>query len=122
MSSRLERANSEIQKAIQEIILFNLKDPRFSEMITVTGVKTSPDFKYAKVSISILSKDEAERKELFDILKGTGTFIRTSLVNKIRLPQAPRLDFVLDEGHIYTDRINQILENLTIPPLEEEEE
>lgn len=122
MSERLQRANAEIQRNISEIVLYSLKDPRLSSLITVTDVKTSPDFKHAKVFVSVLSKDEKERNEVFSILKGTGSFIRTELIKRVKLPTAPKLDFTLDDGYVYTDRINEILENLIIPPLEDEDD
>lgn len=122
MSNRQERANAEIQKAISEIVLYSLNDPRFSGMVNVTSVKISADFKYAKVFISVSSNNAYERKEAFKVLKGSGSAIRTMLVKKVKLPQAPQLDFVLDEGNAYSDRVNEILEDLVIPPLEEEEE
>jgi ribosome-binding factor A len=122
MSERLQRANAEIQKSISEIILYSLKDPRLSGLITVTDVKTSPDFKHAKVQVSVMSKDDKERNDVFDLLKGSGTFIRTELIKKVKLPTAPKLAFVLDEGYIHYDRINEILQTLVIPPLEEEDQ
>ena len=115
MSTRTERANAEIQKALMTIICEKLNDPRLSKLITVTNVNTTPDFAYCTVSISILESDSKTRKQTFDILKGSATFVRKNLCQMVKMPTAPRLRFVLDDGAIHSDRINEILKNLDIP-------
>ena len=54
MSNRQERANSEIQKCLIEIIQHKMNDPRLDKVITVSDVKVSPDFKFCRVKISVL--------------------------------------------------------------------
>ena len=60
MSKRQERANSEIQKCLIEIIKDKMNDPRLNKIISVTEVKVSPDFKYCKVKISVLDLKDIE--------------------------------------------------------------
>ena len=122
MSNRMERANAEIQKAISEILLKDMNDPRFSSLITVTDVKTTPDFKYCKIKVGVLDKDEKEREFMLSLLKKSSSYIRKQLCQNIRMPSAPFLIFELDEGVLHSERINQILENLVIPPLDENNE
>lgn len=115
MSTRTERANAEIQKALMVILTEKLNDPRLSKFITITNVSVTPDFSYCTVNVSILDKDEKQRNDTFDILKGSATYIRKSLCQMVKMPVAPRLRFVLDDGAIHSDRINEILKNLDIP-------
>jgi ribosome-binding factor A len=121
MSNRIERANAEIQRVISDILLKDLSDPRISSLITVTSVKTSSDFHHCKIGVSVLSQDENERKQIFGLIKKSSSYIRTLLCQRVKLPTAPFLAFELDEGSIHSERINQILENLVIPPLEEDQ-
>ena len=53
MKFRLERINSEMLKSISEIIRNKVKDPRVSEMVSVTKVVTAKDLRTAKVYVSI---------------------------------------------------------------------
>ena len=62
-----------------------------------------------------MSADENERKQAFNILKGSASYIRKTLCDMIKLPYSPRLNFILDEGAIHSNRINEILKNLNIP-------
>lgn len=121
MSNRMLRADAEIQKALSDILLRDMNDPRFSSLITITSVKTTPDFKYCKVNVSVLSQNASERQLMLGLLKKSGTYLRTMLCEKVKMPSAPFLTFELDEGAIHSERINQILETLVIPPLEDEE-
>ena len=120
MSKRMERANSEIQKALSEIFLQELKNPQTAGLLSVLSVKTSPDFRYSKIRVGILSDDQTERKQAFENLKKSASFVQKTLCEKIRMPQCPKLDFVMDEGSLHSQRINKILENLVIPEVEEE--
>ncbi|MGI5841822.1 MAG: 30S ribosome-binding factor RbfA [Christensenellales bacterium] len=121
MSNRMERANAEIHRALSDIVLKELDNPKISNLITITSVKTTPDFKYCKVGVSVYSKDAVERKDVLNAIKHSGTYIRALLANSVKMPSVPKLEFILDEGHVHTERINEILENLVIPPLEEED-
>ena len=115
MSNRTDRANAEIQRALMNIISMELNDPRLSQIITVTSVSVSSDFNYCKVFVSILNQDETERNNIFGVLKGSASFIRRRLCDSVKLPYCPRLTFILDEGAIHSNRINDILKNLEIP-------
>ena len=122
MSNRMERADAQIQKAISEIFLRDMNDPRFSSLMTVTDVKTTPDFKYSKIKVSVLSKVDAERQLMLSLLKKSSSHIRKILCQKVKMPSAPFLIFELDEGVLHSERINEILENLVIPPAQDNEE
>ena len=63
-SNRISRINEEIQRELASLIP-GVKDPRVSGMISVTGVDTTPDLKYAKVYISVLDKQDCQQ-----VLKG----------------------------------------------------
>ena len=51
---RILKINSEIEKAISEIITYDLKNPAITGIISVTKVDTTNDLEYCKVYVSIL--------------------------------------------------------------------
>lgn len=53
MSNRIDRANAKLQKALQEIVAFEMNDPRIDAFVGVNDVKVAPDFRYAKVKIAL---------------------------------------------------------------------
>ena len=118
MSNRQERANSEIQKCLIEIIKDKMNDPRLNKIISVTEVKVSPDFKYCKVKISVLDLKDIEG--VASVLQKSEGFIKKELGKMLDMPFMPKLKFEVDKGAISVLRVEEILKNLNIPPEEEE--
>ena len=87
MSNRQERANSEIQKCLIEIIQHKMNDPRLDKVITVTDVNVSPDFRYCKVKISVL--DINDIKNVTQVLQKSEGYIKKELAGMIDLPFMP---------------------------------
>lgn len=122
MSNRMERADSEIQKTVAEIIS-KLKDPRIkNEIITVTDVSTAPDFTYTKIMVSILTDDELRKKEILKLLAKSSGYIKRELGKALNMPNIPYIKFVIDNGYVYSKRINEILSTITIPEASEDDE
>lgn len=110
---RQERANAEIAKALSVILREKVNDPRINSLfITITNVKTSADFRHCKVMFSVLN---ANKQETVKLLKKTEGFIKRELLQMVKLPYAPELEFVADLGEENSERINQILKDLNIP-------
>lgn len=118
MSTRQERANSEIQKCLIEIIQEKMNDPRLNKIISVTEVKVSPDFKFCKVKISVLDVKDIE--SVTSILQKSEGFIKKELGKMLDMPYMPKFKFEVDKGAISTMRVEEILKNLHIPPEEDE--
>ena len=114
MNNRILRADAEIQKELAEIIKNDLNDPRFSDIISVTWVKTSSDFNHCKVGISVYNQDEKKRSEIIKLLKKSSGYIKKLLADNLNLRTIPNLAFELDDGAVYEDKIAKILENLSI--------
>ena len=109
---RQERANAEIAKALSIILREKVNDPRISSLfITITNVKTSADFRHCKVMFSVLN---ANKQETVKLLKKTEGFIKRELLQMVRLPYAPQLEFVADLGEENSERINKILKDHNI--------
>ena len=116
---RTERANSEVEKALSNILANKVNDPRLNEFITITYVKLSSDFRHCKVGVSVYTGD---KKVVMTQLKKSEGFIKRELVKEVKLPYTPELVFILDEGASHSDRINEILSQLDIPEYKEEDE
>lgn len=97
MSHRIQRVNNLIRHEISEMLQRQVKDPRLSTFITVTDVATSPDFKYAKISVSYLASDE-EKQETLGVLAAASGFFRRELGKRLDLPHIPELTFQWDDS------------------------
>ena len=98
MSRRMERVNSLVRQEISQIMLFDLKDPRLSGVVSVIRVDTAPDLRSAKVYISVLGDAEAKRRNMEALTSAGGFIHRTLKRNLSSLKYMPVLSFYLDES------------------------
>ena len=115
MSTRIDRANSEIQRCIADILANKMNDPRIKTLIYVSEVSVTPDFKYCKVKLGIDNDDQSALDEIIGVINKSEGFIKRQLAQMVKMPQVPKLTFVIDKGTSASIRINQILKTLNIP-------
>lgn len=108
--ARLSRINEELRKELSSILAYDLKNPNISGMLSVTKVKITPDFKYAKVYVSILNSKNIDKT--MQGLKESAGFIRSKIAKTINLRITPELVFEIDDSLEYGARIDNILKDL----------
>lgn len=97
MSQRTQRLADQIQREIAGLIRLELKDPRLG-MVTVSGVKVSPDMGYADVYVTVLGATLDEKPdESLAVLNTASGFLRSELGKSIKTRITPRLRFHFDE-------------------------
>ncbi len=110
-NGRTQRINNEILREVSLLIRNEIKDPRVSDLTSVTRVETTNDLKYCKVFISVLG-DENKKEDTLKGLKKAAGFIRKQLAIRINLRVTPEITFHLDDSLESSMRINDILNNL----------
>ncbi len=110
--NRNDRLNGEFQKDIYEIITRRLKNPLITEMFSVMSVDTSRDLSYAKVYISIYSKNEEKKKATFEAIKSEAKRIRYELAKTSRTRTVPELNFILDGSMEYGDKMDKLFKRI----------
>lgn len=117
------RINSEVQRALSELIRMGVKDPRVSSLTSVTDVEVAPDLKTAKVFVSVLG-DEKKQKDTLEGLKSAMPYLRSQLAKSINLRNTPELRFQLDTSIEYgmhmSALINQVKSKDSAEDLEED--
>lgn len=108
--TRLNRINEELKKEISRVLTFELKNPNVTGLLSVTRAKITPDFKYAKIYVSILNSKDIDKT--MQGLKDSRGFIRSQIAKTINLRITPELSFELDDSVEYGMRIDNILKNL----------
>lgn len=109
-NNRLGRIDEELKKEISQIINYELQNPKITGLISVTRTKITPDFKYAKIYVSILNSKNI--KDTLSNLKKSSGYIRTEIAKRINLRITPELIFVLDDSMEYGAKIDQILKDI----------
>ena len=110
MNERILRVNSEIQKAISEIIMNELKNPMIKGLITVTKVDTTSDLDQSKIYVSIF--EESTREDVFNAIKHSAGFIRKELARRVDLRKVPFLTFFLDTSYDYGKKIDDAINKI----------
>ena len=110
-SNRMYKVDEELKKEISNIISLELKNPHLTGLISVTGVKTTPDLRFAKVFVSMIN--EKNKKENLKILKQSSGYIRSEVARRVNLRTTPELIFEFDESLEYGSRIDVILKDIT---------
>ena len=107
---RILKINSEIEKAISEIITYDLKNPAITGIISVTKVDTTTDLDQSKIYLSIF--EEENREEVFNQIKHSAGFIRRELARAVDLRKVPFLTFYLDESFAYGSKIDETINKI----------
>ena len=107
MSVKHQRIESTINREITRIIQFEIKDPNLG-FCTITEVKVTNDYSFAKVYISFLGQKQRQEKGLKILNKAKG-HIRSLLATKLEIRKVPELIFELDETFENAQKIERIL-------------
>ncbi len=110
-NNRILKIDGEIKRALFDILHNDVKDPRMSDMATVSRVNVTQDLKYAKVYVSIFDTDE-RKKASIEALKNAEGFIRSRLNDKIKLRRIPIMEFVLDDSIEYGVRMSKLIDEV----------
>ncbi|NOX89645.1 MAG: 30S ribosome-binding factor RbfA [Calditrichaeota bacterium] len=107
---RVKKYADLLKRVVSEVIEFKLKDPN-KGMITLTGVKVSPDLRVASIYYTVLG-DERQKEKTQQVLERSKSFIRNEIKPYITSRWLPELRFFYDETLDYAEHINSLLKNL----------
>lgn len=96
MSRRTARIAEAIRETVSSTVLFELRDPRIKN-VTVISVEVSPDIRSAKVYVSIMGDEKAQRLALHGLESARG-FLQARVADRIETRYTPILTFVIDPG------------------------
>jgi ribosome-binding factor A len=111
---RTDRVGALLQSALSELLLREVKDPRIG-MVTVTGVKLSPDLKHATVYVSTIG-DAAAQARMLKGLASARPYLQSHGGRKLGLRFTPELRFEIDPSIEAAARLEQLLQRTHEPP------
>ncbi len=109
MSRRTDRVAEAIQELIAGLLVRGVKDPRIG-LVTITGVRVSPDLRHARVWFSCLGDAERRAQTLAGLHSATG-FVRSQIARQLNLRVAPELRFEFDPSLEQAERLSRLLAN-----------
>lgn len=103
--------NSEVMRAVSEIIRSEIRDPRVAPVTSVTDAEVTTDLKYATIYISTLGEGEKLDKTM-EALKQAAGFIRRELAKRVNLRNTPELRFVADTSLAYGMKMSRLIDEV----------
>lgn len=123
-TTRQNKISRLIQQDLGEIFLTEMKPVLGNSLITVTGVRISPDLSIARVHVSIMpigvipdtkggQPQPATKQGLIDTILTYSADIRRRLAMREgkQLRIIPRLEYYLDDSLDYAEHIDQLLKS-----------
>lgn len=110
-STRQLKVSKELQRDIAEIIRSKGMAMFDGALVSVSGVKISPDLSVAKIYVSIFPSEKAEK--VMGILDENAKALRGELGNRVakQLRIVPEITFFRDDSLDYVERIEELLKN-----------
>lgn len=105
------RINGEVKKELSILINREIKDPRINPMTSIVDVEVAPDLKTAKVYISVMG-DEESKKETYEGLKSSASYMRGQLARNLNLRNTPELTFIIDNSIEYGVNMSKLIDEI----------
>lgn len=108
-STRQLKVAKEIQKDMAEIIRSKGMAAFGGALVSVSGVKISPDLSVAKIYVSIFPSEKAQgvMQQLQDEVRQYRGELGTRIGKQVRI--VPEIDFFLDSSLDYVEHIEELL-------------
>lgn len=94
---RAKRLASAIRSIVVEALERRLSDPRIERFTSVTRVEVSRDLEHARVYVSVMGDEAAQRRTLAGLRSAT-RLVRTMVGRQVRLRRCPEIRFELDQS------------------------
>jgi ribosome-binding factor A len=101
------KVNSTLREVLAEEVE-RMSDSRL-EMVSITGVETSPNLRHAVVYIDVLGSDATDA---LTALQHASHRLQSVIARQVRMKYTPVLEFALDPGVSGGERIDAILRSL----------
>ncbi|MDR2890873.1 MAG: 30S ribosome-binding factor RbfA [Alistipes sp.] len=108
-TTRQQKIGRQIQKDLGEMFIRESAPLLRGALVTVTGVRMSPDLEYARIYLSVFPFER--HAEVMASLDANNWLVRKTLGAKIRnqMRVVPELSFFVDDSFEYIDKIDNLL-------------
>jgi ribosome-binding factor A len=113
---RADRVGDMIQRAMSELLLREIKDPRVGGVV-ITLVRVTPDLRHAHVRFTCGADRERQAAALIGLQSAAG-YLRGHLGRALHLRYAPELEFALDDSVEHSMHITALLKQVRDAELE----
>ena len=119
MARRMERVNQLLREELSDLAQRQLKDPRLGALMTITEVDVSPDFRHARVYVSVMGEAE-EQQAAIDALSAAAGYLRRGLRGRLKLRNIPELQFHHDRAMEHGSHLLTLIDQVSHPAMQDE--
>jgi ribosome-binding factor A len=105
----MRRVNELIREVLSEAV-GGLQDPRIG-FVTITGVKTTPDLRQARVFVSVLGSERKRERSLEGLASAHGV-LQARIAEELRMKRTPQLTFEYDPSVAEGVRMSKLIDEL----------
>jgi len=116
---RTDRVGALLQSALSEVLLRGVKDPRVG-MVTITGVKLSPDLKHATIYVAAHGDAAAQARTLAG-LTSARPYLQSQAGRRLGLRFTPEMRFEIDPTIGTAERLEQLLREAHVSPSDDDD-
>jgi len=109
MTERMRRVNESVRAVVADGI-GDLKDPRIG-IVTVTGVRVTPDLREATVYVSVLGGARRQRESLAGLASAHGV-LQARINRELNLRRTPQLTFAYDDAVERGVRMSKLIDDV----------
>ena len=109
MTARMRRVNESVRAVVADGI-GDLKDPRIG-IVTVTGVRVTPDLREATVYVSVLGGARRQRESLAGLASAHGV-LQARINRELNLRRTPQLTFAYDDAVERGVRMSKLIDDV----------
>lgn len=111
MGHGIKKVEKRIQYILGNALLQEIENPKL-RFVTITRVEVSGDYRYGKVYVSILCKEE-EKKETFTALNKARNFLQKIVGQNLQTKRTPQISFFLDESLEKSLKFSKIFDQIS---------
>jgi len=100
-----------MQRVLAELIAREVKDPRVGS-VTITAVSLTSDLSLARVYFVPFASQQSVDEVKEGLTRASG-FLRGEVGRRLRLRNAPRLEFLFDESLDRAERLTKLIDQAT---------
>ncbi len=114
------RLGEEIRRIVSDMLLRELKDPRFKGMVSISAVEVTDDSSYATLYVTALGLTpggeltQEEKDGILAAFKSAKGVIRSEIGRQVKLRHVPDLLFKMDTSMEYGRHMEDVLSKLDI--------
>jgi len=109
---RIQRMESELIKLFNTALSFEIRDDNLS-WVSISTIKLSPDFKYARIYFTCLSHN-ANIEKILKAFKRTNGFFRGKIASAKMMRVVPELKFFYDDTEKVASELDDLFKKINL--------